>query len=165
MAGRWLAVGDATPVDPTRTNGMALRRALVQGSDAGTGPRQLPLDGLPVDPSEDQALSGICTSGRGAIVVGAEFGGPSGTRRLVADGRDHHLLDGRVTAGDGRSEPLAWHSAGGTTWERVRSDAWGGDVAIWPVGADLEVTRVPLAGDLVGVGAQEVTSGLGGATR
>lgn len=217
--GGWLAVGDATPVDPTRTNGTALRRTLVQGSDAGTGPRQLPLDGLPVDPSQDQTLSGICTSGRGAIVVGAEFGGPSGTRRLVAhatdpagtwtvatadddfaagrpgasltdcaaDGRDHHLLYGRVTAGDGRSEPLAWHSEDGTTWERVRSDAWGGDggqavaavapldegwlavgtdapegadgdVAIWHVDADREVTRVPLAGDLVGVGAQAVTS-------
>lgn len=217
--GGWLAVGDATPLDPTRTNGTARRRALVQGSDAATGLRQLPLDGLPLDPSQDQSLRGICTSGRGAIIVGADIGGPSGTRPLVAhatdpagtwtvatadddfaagrpgstladcaaDGRGHHLLHGRVTAGDGQPEPLAWHSEDGTTWQRVRSDAWGGDgaqavaavagldegwlavgtdapegadgdVAIWHVGADLEVTRVPLAGDLVGVGAQAVTS-------
>jgi hypothetical protein len=46
-------------------------------------------------------------------------------------------------------------------WLAVGTDApegADGDVAIWHVGADLEVTRVPLAGDLVGVGAQAVTS-------
>lgn len=101
-----------------------------------------------------------------------------------ADGRGELLLHGGVTAGDGQREPLVWRSSDGTTWARLRDDAWGGpggqvvgdavaldqgwllvgsdrpegedsDVALWHVADDETVTRVPLTGDAVGPADEE----------
>lgn len=218
--GGWLAVGVAKLYDPTRVNGAALRRVVVQGvGGAETPPTPSTLEGLPVDPAGDQSLDGLCTNDQGVVIVGTDIGAGGATRPMVAHAPDpsgtwvlgsadddfasrrpgttvddctanaagEYLLHGGTTGDDGQPEPLVWHSADGGTWERVAPERWGGggaqevtdlvaldegwlaigtdspegagsDVAAWYVGPDLTVSRVPLAGDVVGPAEQTVTS-------